>query len=258
MSDRRETGATSVDAAEVRRFGALAARWWDPDGAFRALHRLNPVRLDYIRDHAGAHFGRRLAGGDTLTGLRVVDVGCGGGLLTEPMARLGATVIGLDPAPETVAAAQAHAEGAGLEIDYRAGDAEALAAAGERFDIVLNMEVVEHVADMPAFMAACCALVAPGGLMFVSTINRTAKAFALAIVGAEYLLGWLPRGTHSWEKFLTPDEIGAELAGGGLRLGSRTGVVYSLRDGDWRTASDMDVNYMLVAEKPAAAQASAG
>ncbi len=251
MNTQSDHPSRSVDADEVARFSALAERWWDPAGEFGALHKLNPVRLGYIRDRAAERFGRDPCSTRLLDGLTVLDVGCGGGLLCEPMARLGAAVTGIDPSPENVGVARAHAAQSGLIIDYRAVTAEELAAGGAGFDIVLNMEVVEHVADVPAFLTTCAGLVAPGGLMVVATINRTAKAFALAIVGAEYVLGWLPRGTHSWDKFVTPEEVEGPLAAAGLSVVERTGVVYSPLLGEWRRARDLDVNYMLAAEKPA-------
>src|SRR6185295_14590029 len=198
---------SSVDDAEVARFSALAAEWWDPRGKMGVLHKFNPVRLGFIKEAACRRFerdGKRL---DCLTGLRILDIGCGGGLLCEPLARLGAAVVGADPAAANIAAARLHAADAGLPIDYRETTAEALADAGERFDIVLAMEVVEHVADMKLFVARCAEMVKPGGLMIAATINRTLKSFALAIVGAEYVLRWLPRGTHQWDKFVTPDEL---------------------------------------------------
>ena len=247
--DAHRAGRSRVDAGEVARFAALAERWWDPEGEFRALHQLNPVRLAYIRDHAAARFGRDARHMRSLDGLTLLDVGCGGGLLTEPMARLGARVTGIDPAAETVATARVHAAQGGLDIDYRAATAEELVEAGEGFDIVLAMEVVEHVPDVAAFLTTCADLVKPGGVMCVATINRTAKAFALAIVGAEYVLGWLPRGTHSWDKLVTPDEVARPLQAAGMRVIDRTGVVYSPFLGEWRKSADLDVNYMLAAEK---------
>jgi 2-polyprenyl-6-hydroxyphenyl methylase / 3-demethylubiquinone-9 3-methyltransferase len=241
---------TTVDSDEVARFSALAAEWWNPAGKFGVLHKFNPVRLDYIRDHVTNHFGRDSGSDRSLEGLRILDIGCGGGLLCEPMARLGAEVVGVDPSEKNIGTASVHAQGSGLDIDYRATTAEALAEAGEQFDVILNMEVVEHVADMDLFLGACAAMVKPGGLMFVATINRTMKAFALAIVGAEYVLGWLPRGTHQWDKFIRPSELEDSLSDHGMTVMHRTGVVYSPLTDEWRPARDMDVNYMLVAEKP--------
>lgn len=242
--------APTVDDEEVARFSALAEEWWDPSGKMAVLHRFNPVRLDYIRDHLTAHFGRDPRHTDSLAGLRLLDIGCGGGLLCEPLARLGAEVVGVDPSERNIGTARVHAEGAGLAIDYRAATAEALAAAGERFDAVLAMEVIEHVADVDAFLKACGEMVRPGGLFFLATINRTLKAFAFAIVGAEYVLNWLPRGTHQWDRFLTPDEVEDGLAAAGLRVLDLTGVVYAPLSDEWRRSRDTDVNYMLVSEKP--------
>jgi 2-polyprenyl-6-hydroxyphenyl methylase/3-demethylubiquinone-9 3-methyltransferase len=242
---------TTVDPAEIRKFERIAAEWWSPDGKFRPLHKFNPVRLAYIRDVATAHFGRDPKGGKPLAGLRLLDIGCGGGILSEPMARLGADVVGIDPAATNVEVARLHAGKSGLAIDYRATTAEALVEAGENFDVVLAMEVVEHVTSVDAFIGACGALVKPGGLLFVATINRTAKAFALAIVGAEYVLRWLPRGTHDYSKLVRPAELEAALHAAGLSVAGQTGVRYNPLADRWSRADDMDVNYMLVAEKPA-------
>ncbi len=198
---------STIDPDEVARFDRLAREWWDPNGPMRPLHRLNPLRLQYVRDEACRRFGRDWRQARPLEGLAALDVGCGGGLLSEPLARLGATVVGLDPAPTNIAVARRHAERSDLAIDYREEEVEDVARRGERFDLVLAMEVVEHVADVPAFVGACCRAVKPGGLLVMSTLNRTLRAYALAIVGAEYILGWLPRGTHRWEKFVTPDEL---------------------------------------------------
>src|SRR5581483_11423082 len=200
-------GSSTVDTAEVERFARHAQDWWDARGPMAALHKFNPTRIAYIRDNAAAHFDRDPKKLDCLKGLRVLDIGCGGGLLSEPLARLGAQVIGADPAEENIAAARAHAEESGIEVDYRATTAEALAEAGEKFDVVLAMEVVEHVADVELFVNVCASMVKPGGLLIVATLNRTLKSFALAIVGAEYVLRWVPRGTHQWDKFVTPEEL---------------------------------------------------
>ncbi len=246
---RRRGG--SVDRDEIARFGAMAEEWWDPRGKFRPLHKLNPVRLAFIRDRVAAHFGRDPLAERPLQDLRLVDVGSGGGLLAEPMARLGARVTGIDAAEPNVRMAGLHAAEGGLDIDYRFTDAEALAAAGERFDVVLNMEVVEHVADLGGFLDACCTLVRPGGVMVTATLNRTAKAFALAIVGAEYLLRWLPVGTHRWSKFVRPSELAAGLRAGGLDMVELTGVAYNPICDRWHLAPrDLDVNYMAFAAKP--------
>ncbi len=251
MTAGSETPDATVDPAEVARFSALSSQWWDENGSMRMLHRLNPVRIAYIRDQAAARFGRDPRDLRSLTGLRVLDIGCGGGILSEPLARLGATVVGADPSEENIAVARAHAADAGIAVDYRRTTAEALADAGERFDLVLAMEVVEHVADRDLFLRRAGAMVRPGGLLIAATINRTWKSFGLAIVAAEYLLGWLPRGTHRWDKFVTPDEIDDALLAAGLRTIGGTGVVYDIATGAWRTADDMDVNYMMTAERPA-------
>ncbi|PLX38644.1 MAG: bifunctional 3-demethylubiquinol 3-O-methyltransferase/2-polyprenyl-6-hydroxyphenol methylase [Hyphomicrobiales bacterium] len=248
-SDPNKSGAT-VDASEVARFSAMADQWWDPTGKFRPLHQLNPVRLAYIKEAASRQFDRDVNDPQALKGLRVLDIGCGGGLLSEPMARLGATVVGADPSPTNIEIARLHSARSGLEIDFRATDAESLAADGETFDIVLNMEVVEHVADVPLFLNTCAEMVRPGGLMFVATMNRTLKAYALAIVGAEYILRWLPRGTHQWDKFLRPDELESMLTSAGLVVDDMSGISFDpLRD-NWRRTANLDVNYMLSTHKP--------
>jgi 2-polyprenyl-6-hydroxyphenyl methylase / 3-demethylubiquinone-9 3-methyltransferase len=253
MSAAGTTSAESptVDPHEVARFAALASDWWDPGGKMGMLHKLNPVRLRYIKDAVCRQFGRDPKRLDSLTGLRILDIGCGAGILSEPLARLGGEVVGADPAVPNIAAAKVHAAGAGLAIDYRATTAEALADAGERFDLVLAMEVVEHVADLGLFVQRCAEMVKPGGLLIGATINRTLKSFALAIVGAEYVLRWLPRGTHRWDKFVTPNEFEAALERHRLRVIAQTGVVYDLLADRWQLAADMDVNYMLAAEKSA-------
>jgi 2-polyprenyl-6-hydroxyphenyl methylase/3-demethylubiquinone-9 3-methyltransferase len=252
MASARTTAAASptVDPAEVARFGALAAQWWDPAGRMGMLHKFNPVRLKYIKEAACLRFERDPKRLDSLAGLRILDIGCGAGLLSEPLARLGGQVVGADPAVPNIEAAKLHAEGSGLALDYRATTAEALADAGERFDLVLAMEVVEHVADVALFVQRCAEMVKPGGLLIGATINRTLKSFALAIVGAEYVLRWLPRGTHRWDKFVTPDEAEALLLRRGLRQIAATGVVYDLLADRWRLSPDMDVNYMLAGARP--------
>jgi 2-polyprenyl-6-hydroxyphenyl methylase / 3-demethylubiquinone-9 3-methyltransferase len=242
--------ASSIDRDEVARFDNLAATWWDERGPMRVLHRFNPVRLAYIRDAACRHFGRDPNAPFALDGLRIVDVGCGGGVLSEPLARLGATVTGLDPAPTNIRVARAHAEAEGVSVDYRAETIEAVIDRGERFDIVLAMEVVEHVTDMPAFVRRAAEGVNPGGLMFAATINRTLRSFALAIVGAEYVLGWLPKGTHDWEKFVTPAELSRAIESGGLTVTDTTGVAYNPLGDSWRISRDVAVNYMMRAERP--------
>jgi 2-polyprenyl-6-hydroxyphenyl methylase / 3-demethylubiquinone-9 3-methyltransferase len=247
--DRQPISAGTIDADEVARFSRLAGQWWDPRGPMAALHKFNPVRLAYIRDRAAGHFGRDPARLDSLAGLRVLDIGCGGGILSEPLARLGASVTGADPSDSNIAVAQRHAAQSGLTIDYRNTSAEALSDAGESFDIVLAMEVVEHVADVGLFVDVASAMVKPGGLLFVATLNRTVKSFALAIVGAEYILRWLPRGTHQWDKFVTPNELEIAIEQSGLTIADETGVIYNLLADRWQLSADMDVNYMVVAEK---------
>ncbi|GEP11047.1 bifunctional 2-polyprenyl-6-hydroxyphenol methylase/3-demethylubiquinol 3-O-methyltransferase UbiG [Methylobacterium gnaphalii] len=241
--------AASVDREEVARFDAQAATWWDANGPMRVLHRFNPVRLAYIRDEACRHFGRDPNRPFALEGLSLVDVGCGGGVLSEPLARLGAGVTGLDPAEKNIAVARAHAEAEGVTADYRAETIESVVERGERFDIVLAMEVVEHVVDRSAFLATCCAAVKPGGLLFAATLNRTMRSFALAIVGAEYVLNWLPKGTHDWEKFVKPDELTADLEAGGLSVFDTAGVVFDPLNNTWRKSRDTAVNYMVAARK---------
>src|SRR3954449_10996633 len=240
----------SVDDAEVARFSALASEWWDPRGKMAVLHKFNPVRLGFIKDAACRQFERDAKRLDARSGLRMLDIGCGGGILSEPLARLGAAVVGADPSQTNIAAAKLHADEAGLAVDYRATTAEALADAGERFDIVLAMEVVEHVADLNLFVQSCATMVKPGGIMIAATLNRTLKSFALAIVGAEYILRWLPVGSHRWDKFVTPNELEIAMEQGGLRVFGSQGVIYNILADRWQLSSDTDVNYMLVAEKP--------
>ncbi|MEX0808532.1 MAG: bifunctional 2-polyprenyl-6-hydroxyphenol methylase/3-demethylubiquinol 3-O-methyltransferase UbiG [Dongiaceae bacterium] len=246
----------SVDPDEIARFEALADAWWDPDGPFRPLHKFNPVRLGFIRDRIATHFGRVIIDTSPFAGLSLLDIGCGGGLVAEPMARLGASVTGIDAAPRNIAIAQHHAAESGLAIDYRAITAEDLAATGTRFDIVLSLEIVEHVADLDSFLGACCTLAKPDGLMIVATLNRTAKAFALAVVGAEYVLRWLPRGTHNWRKFVRPSELSRGLALHGAKIEQLAGVAYNPLTDRWRIGTDLDVNYMAVV-RPAAARDAA-
>ena len=248
-----ETQRSTIDINEVERFSALAAEWWDPNGKFRPLHKFNPVRLAYIRDQIANRFGRDPRAARPLAGLRILDIGCGGGLLCEPMARLGADVVGADASETNIEVAKLHAAEAKVDVDYRATTAEALAAAGEEFDVILNMEVVEHVPDMPFFVGVCAEMVKPGGIMFVATINRTFKALALAIVGAEIVLRWLPRGTHEFGKLVRPEELEKALRDAGMSIADRTGVTYNPIADRWNRSTDMDVNYMLLAEKHSAA-----
>jgi len=248
-----EGARSTVDSAEVARFDALARDWWDPDGPMAALHRINPLRLRFILEEVCGHFGREPRKAFPLDGLRVLDIGCGAGLLSEPMARLGGQVTALDPATANIAAARHHAEVAGLQIEYRADTVENLVITGAKFEIVLAMEVVEHVTDVEAFVSAAGAAVAPGGLLLMATINRTLRSFALAIVGAEYILRWLPRGTHDWEKFVTPDELTDAILAAGLRSVRTRGMVYNPLRREWRLAGDASVNYLAVAAKPASA-----
>jgi 2-polyprenyl-6-hydroxyphenyl methylase/3-demethylubiquinone-9 3-methyltransferase len=241
---------TTVDDREIAHFSAIADEWWAPGGKFAPLHRLNPIRIGFIKDEAGKRFARDSNSAKALEGLRVLDIGCGGGLLSEPMARLGAEIVGADASATNIAVASLHATEAGLAIDYRATTAEALAEAGETFDIVLAMEIVEHVADLDLFIAETARMVRPGGLMVLSTINRTPKAWLLAIMGAEYILRWLPRGTHSYEKLVKPKELATALTEAGLEMSAEAGVVYDpLRD-QWKVSPDMDVNYMIAAVRP--------
>jgi len=244
-----EAAKTTIDQVEVDRFSAMAAEWWDPSGKFKPLHKFNPVRLEYIRNKVAEKFGRDPRSHRPLEGLRVLDIGCGGGLLSEPMARMGANVLGADASEKNIGIARTHAEQSGVIVDYRAVTAEALAADDEKFDIVLNMEVVEHVSDVPFFIETCATMVKPGGLMFIATINRTLKAAALAIVGAEYVLKWLPRGTHQYEKLVRPEEIERPLNAAGMNVIDRTGVFFSPLSNQWNLSRDMDVNYMLLAER---------
>lgn len=239
----------TVDPREIEHFAARAQSWWDPEGSFWPLHRLNPTRLAFIRDRLAAHFGREAAELSPFSGLRLLDIGCGGGLISEPMARLGFAVVGIDADETAVAVARAHAAEAGLAIDYRVAAAESLADRGERFDAVLALEIVEHLADPALFFAALGRLVRPGGAFIGATISRTLRAFALAVVGAEYVLRWLPRGTHDWRKFVRPSEFVLGLRRSGFEVVELIGVSYDILGGNWRFSTDLDVNYMLLAVK---------
>ena len=246
----RAAGST-IDAGEVERFERIARTWWDATGPMKTLHKFNPVRLDYIRNRACETFGRDPKAHRPLEGLRVLDIGCGGGLLSEPLARMGASVVGADPSEKNIGIASTHARENNVEVDYRAVTAEQLFEAGETFDIILNMEVVEHVADVELFVGTCAKMVRPGGLMFAATINRTLKARALAIFAAENVLRWLPRGTHQYEKLVRPDELEKPVVANGMHIIHRTGVFYNLLQDRWNLSPDMDVNYMVLAKRPA-------
>lgn len=246
-----QAGSDTVDKDEIAKFEAMAAEWWDPDGKFKPLHMLNPCRLDYINSQISAEFGKDLKSRHPYKGLRILDIGCGGGLLSEPMARLGATVVGADAAPRNIPVAQVHAEQSGLKIDYRNVTAESLVDQGEKFDVVLNMEVVEHVADPQAFLTACHDLLKPGGLMVCSTINRNPKSFMMAIVGAEFVMRWLPKGTHEYDKFITPDELFDLLKTSGLDPVDRKGFVFNPVRWSWSLSDrDLSVNYVTASVRP--------
>jgi 2-polyprenyl-6-hydroxyphenyl methylase/3-demethylubiquinone-9 3-methyltransferase len=248
MTDQTQS---TIDPAEVAKFEAMAAEWWDTTGKFKPLHMMNPIRLGYITNQISAEFGRDLNEVEPFKGLRLLDIGCGGGLLSEPMTRLGATVVGADAAAANIPVAQVHAEQMGLDIDYRHTTAEALAAAGEQFDVVLNMEVVEHVAEPLAYLTACQTLLKPGGLMVASTINRNPKSFMMAIVGAEHVMRWLPKGTHEWSKFITPDELVDLIERAGLNVVDRKGMVFNPFSWSWSTSDkDLSVNYAVTSIKP--------
>jgi len=240
----------TVDPSEIAKFEAMAAEWWDPHGKFKPLHMLNPCRLDYITAQIAGEFDRDLKTSQPFEGLRLLDIGCGGGLLSEPMARLGAEVVGADAAEGNLPVARIHAEQSGLQIDYRHTTAEDMAAAGEQFDVVLNMEVVEHVADPLGFLTASQQLLKPGGLLICSTINRNPKSYAMAIFGAEVVMRWLPRGTHEWNKFITPDELFDLLRQAGLEPVDRKGFVFNPILWSWSISDrDLSVNYVTASVK---------
>lgn len=241
---------TTASPEELAKFTAMADSWWDPEGKFKPLHKFNPQRIAWLRDRCAAHFGRDLAQDRPFEGLRLIDIGCGGGLLSEPLARLGFAVTGLDAAEKNIAVARLHAERMGLAIDYRCQLAEDLAASGETFDVVMTMEVVEHVADLGLFLAAAAHLVRPGGLLVGATLNRTLKSLATAKFGAEYVLRWLPRGTHDWKKFVRPDEFAAPLRAQGLTVEELTGMSYRPFSDDWALSDDLSVNYLIRAVRP--------
>jgi len=251
MPVARTPRQSTVDQAELDKFSAMATEWWDPAGKFKPLHKLNPVRLRYIREKACSHFGLDGEKRRPLEGLNLVDIGCGGGLLCEPMARLGAAVTGIDPGEQNIAIARTHSSGQDLNINYQTINAEELLETGSTYDIVLNMEVVEHVGDVPLFMRSCARLVSPGGVLFSATLNRTLKSFAFAIIGAEYVLKWLPRGTHNWEKFVTPAELSQAITDGGLEVCDTQGVTFNPLSDQWQPSGDTNVNYIMLAKKPA-------
>jgi 2-polyprenyl-6-hydroxyphenyl methylase/3-demethylubiquinone-9 3-methyltransferase len=247
----KKMNASTINQEEVDRFSAIAKEWWDPNGKFKPLHKFNPSRLAYIREQILIHFNLNGSKREPFKKLSILDIGCGGGLLCEPMARLGAKVTGIDASQKNISIATAHAKQSDLKIDYRATTSEDLAKKKKQYDIVLNMEVIEHVDNVPLYLKSCADLVKPNGIMFISTLNRTAKSFALAIVGAEYILGWLPKGTHTYQKFLTPNEITSMLKRNDLKLKDKCGITYSPLKDKWKQSRDMSVNYMLLFEKQA-------
>lgn len=252
MSEASAPTSRTANAEEIARFSAMAEKWWDPNGVMKPLHKFNPIRLKLLRDNICAHLGRDPETVEPLKGVEIIDIGCGAGLLSEPLARMGAKMTSIDAAENNIEVAKVHAKQSGLEIDYRCSTPETLADEGKQFDIVLNMEVIEHVDDPQFFMQACASVLKPGGLMFVATLNRTIKSLALAKIGAEYILRWLPAGTHDWRKFVKPSEMSGYLRGAGLELSDITGVAYNPITDTWAPAPrDLDVNYMVIAQKPA-------
>jgi 2-polyprenyl-6-hydroxyphenyl methylase/3-demethylubiquinone-9 3-methyltransferase len=246
----KEKIASTVDNDEIERFSRIASEWWNPTGKFKPLHQINPLRIGKIRDTACQHFGKNAQDAAPLSGLSLVDIGCGGGLISEPMCRLGAEVTAIDASEKNIKTASLHAQQGGLSIDYQCTTAEALAASGVQYDIVLALEIIEHVSDVELFLSTLSTLVKPGGLLFISTLNRTAKSYAMAIVGAEYVLRWLPIGTHQWKKFLRPSEICRPLRAHGIEVTQMTGMVYNPINGSWRwDEKDLSVNYMLSGAK---------
>jgi len=251
MSDASAPTSRTANADEIARFSAMSEKWWDPNGVMKPLHKFNPVRLQILRDNICAHLGRDPETIEPLKGIEIIDIGCGAGLLSEPLARMGAKMTSIDASESNIEVAKIHAAQSGLEIDYRCATPEMLADEGKQFDIVLNMEVIEHVDDPQFFMQACASVLKPGGLMFVATLNRTIKSLALAKIGAEYVLRWLPAGTHDWRKFVKPSEMSGYLRGAGLDLQDITGVAYNPFNDTWSPAPhDLDVNYMVIARKP--------
>lgn len=249
-NDSVQTGRTTIDPEDVARFSAIAEEWWDPLGKFRPLHKFNPTRLAFMRDKLCAHFNRDPNLAKPLEGLSLLDIGCGGGLLSEPMCRMGATVTGADASEKNIKTAKVHAEQQKLTINYRSIPAETLVEQNERFNIVVNMEVMEHVADLPHFVTSCANLLEPGGVMICATLNRTFKSLGLAVIGAEYILRWLPVGTHQWSQFIKPDELSDHLNSAGLSVGEFTGVTYNPISDRWSLSRDTAVNYMTIATKP--------
>lgn len=251
MSHASANNSRTANAEEIARFSAMAEKWWDPNGAMKPLHKFNPIRLQLLRDNIAAHLGRDANQLDVLKDVEIIDIGCGAGLLSEPLARMGAKMTSIDAAENNIEVAKVHAAQSGLAIDYRNCTPEMLVDEGKQFDIVLNMEVIEHVDDPQFFMQACAALLKPGGLMFVATLNRTIKSLALAKFGAEYILRWLPAGTHDWRKFVKPSEMSGLLRVAGLDLVDITGVTYNPITDKWSAAPrDLDINYMVIASKP--------